>query len=128
MTAYRIKELLDCLHAMVQQGCEYVELSTDHETTLSLQGTDKKGVELNCKTLSSCQSGDDCDEESDDDICYELQFSYDEIATIASALANMPSIYQKAINDDSYDPREREAFRCMAEKMLQLNDKIKQAF
>ena len=75
MTAYRIKELLDCLHSMIQQGCEYVELSTDHETTLSLQGTDKKGVELSCKTLSSRQNGDYCAEESDDDICYELQFS-----------------------------------------------------
>ena len=53
MTAYRIKELLDCLHSMIQQGCEYVELSTDHETTLSLQGTDEKGMKFSCKTLSS---------------------------------------------------------------------------
>ena len=104
MTAYRIKELLDCLHTMIQQGCEYVELSTDHEANLSLQGTDEKGVELSCKTLSSCQSGDDCDEESDDDICYELQFSYDEIATIASALANMPSIPSAASSTPSPMP------------------------
>ena len=72
--------------------------------------------------------GEEIDCESDDDNCYELQFNYDEIATIASALANMPSIYEKAINDDSYDPREREAFRCMSQKVLDLKNKMEAAF
>ena len=127
MSVYRVKELLDCLHEIFQQGCEYVEVNAE-EDAASFKGIISEGKAIDCKTVASCQYGEEIDCESDDDNCYELQFNYDEIATIASALANMPSIYEKAISDESYDPREREAFRTMAEKMLALKKKMEGAF
>jgi len=123
---YRIKDLLDRLHELFQQGCEYAEIQTDN-ASLSIQGINES-TEHTCLTLPSCQYGDGSEEENDNDNCYELQFSYDEIATIASALANMPSIYEKAIDDESYDPREREAFRIMLGKMQDLKHKMEDAF
>ena len=128
MSAYRIKDLLGCLHELFRSGCEYVELHNTDPAALSLSGLTNGGAETVRQTLTSCQPCGGNDSESDDNICYEIQFTYDEIATIASALANMPSIYNKAINDENYDPREREAFRTMADKMLRLKEKMEQAF
>ena len=131
MPVYRIKDLLDRLHEMFQHGYEYVELHSQEDgdaASLSLKGSGDSCDEIECQTIASCQYGQGDDSESDDDTCYEVQFSYDEIATIASALANMPAIYQNAINDETYDPREQEAFRTMSEKMTDLKTKIEQAF
>ena len=127
MSTYRIKDLLDQLHMLFQNGCESVSVNAD-EANLTLTGIGHDSAESDCITLASCQCGNGSDDESDDDNCYEVQFTYDEIATIASALANMPSIYEKAINDESYDPKEREAFQTMSDKMLRLKEKMEKAF
>lgn len=127
MAIYYVKDLLDRLHELFRQGCEYVELNSD-DASLSLTALPEKDSRTLPVRLESCPYGKGTDSDSDDDNCYELQFSYDEIATIASALANMPAIYEKALSDDGYDPREKEAFRSMYEKMLQLKNKMEQAF
>ncbi len=127
MAIYCVKDLLDCLHETVRHGCEYVELHTDSDT-ISLKGLIDEHTEAECVTVHSCKYGEATDGDSDDENCYELQFTYDEIATIASALANMPSIYKNAISDEAYDPREREAFCTMSEKMFSLKSKIEEAF
>lgn len=128
MAVYCVKDLLDRLHELFRQGCEYAELSENQDNSLSLCGMIDEHTNMDCQRVDSCSYGAGNDDESDDDNCYEVQFTYDEIATIASALANMPSIYQKAISDESYDPREREAFQAMSDKMLDLKLKIEQAF
>ena len=131
MSVYRIRELLDRFHELLCRGCDFAEVHINEESdpaSLSLCGLVRENEMTPCQTISSCRCDEDSDSESDDDLCYELRFTYDEIATIASALANMPSIYEKAINDDSYDPREREAFRCMSQKVLDLKNKMEAAF
>ena len=121
MAVYRIRELLDCLYQLSSRGCDFAEIDCP-ALTISDPNTRQE------KTLLPCRSDERWDSDSDDDTCYEISFSYDEMATIASALANVGGIYQKAIEDDGYDPREREAFLVMQAKASALTEKIKQAF
>lgn len=129
MAVYHIKELLDALYLLIQDGFDYAELSPKNSEPASLSVTGRSSAgESRSYELASCTLGDDCGSDSDDENCYQLPFTYDEMATIASALANVSGIYEKAIHDERYDPREREAFLAMQEKAHALNEKIKLAF
>lgn len=136
MATYRVKDLLDRLYEISQQGCEYVEIveldadeDEDIPASLSFSGIVDEYEEIDFDDVDSCEYGDEPDDnESDDENCYQVQFTYDEIATIASALANVNSIYKNVVNDKQYDQKERDAFRTMSTKTLNLQAKIDQAF
>ena len=53
MSVYRVKELLDCLHEIFQQGCEYVEVNAE-ENAASFKGIISEGKAIDCKTVASC--------------------------------------------------------------------------
>ena len=129
MAVYYIKELLDALYLLIQDGFGYAELDQKcgEPAALSVAGIGNEEKRA-YPAVVSCPLGKGCDSDSDDENCYQLPFTYDEMATIASALANVSGIYQKAIEDDRYDPREREAFLVMQAKASALTEKIKQAF
>ena len=114
MAIYNVYELYNRICELANDGYEYVEIITldsDEEfpESLSFNAIETYNSSVDYEEIESCVLSEHyCYEEKQShtikptDYCMELNFTYNEIATIKHAVDNALEYFKEALKDDSY--------------------------
>lgn len=130
MAVYKSIELFNKICEILNDGYEYVEVTDLDNASLSFEAIADEIESIDYEEIDSCDIPDDYDFDkpsisiSSDSFCYNINFTYKEIATISHAVNNALAYFKDCLEDSSCSRDVRDEIKASSVECRNLQAKL----